>query len=389
MGIALGSVASRVGLPRLVGELAAGVILGPTVFGHVLPHAVHALFPPTAVLNAQRGAIVQLWLVLFLFSVGSHIDIPKLRSLRRRIVWTSFGGIAVPFAVGYASVFLFPALWSAHADRHALAFVIGAILSISALPVIAKILSDLGLLTTAIGTVIMAAATLDDLVGWSLFAVVSAGQRSAASPVHQPIVAVGVVLILFILTVIFGHRLAKALAGRSTGSTVSVRVLTAASMAALTEWLGLGAVFGAFLAGIAFADSGASSGDNAIIDRFAGDIFAPLYFVSVGLQTDFAQNFSLMLVVYMILVACIGKIIGATAGARLGGAEPRVALAIGFGLNARGAMAIVLVTAALQRGLVSEPVFVAVVITSLVTSLISGPIVSRFAKLSELSPKAT
>jgi len=372
LGVALGLLARRIGLPRLFGELTAGVILGPTVLGSLDPATSKWMG-----LTISTHAIIDTGLVVFLFSVGTHVDLPSLNRLRRRIAFTSLGGMALPFGLGYAVVTLLPGFWRPYAqgNLNVLALFIGTVLSISALPVIAKILRDLDLLSTDTGSVIMAAATLDDLVGWSLFAVVVAELTHKGNPAA----AIVSVVILALATVTIGRKIAMWLMRLAFGPVaMAVQMLVAFGVAHLTASLGLGAVFGAFLAGVAFSGGIGQDGRwKCAIDKAADELFAPLYFVSVGLQANFAHSFNLALCCVMLGVACVGKIVGATAGARLGGATGREALAVGFGLNARGAMAIVLASTALAAHVVTEPVFVAIVAMSLATSFISGPAMSR------------
>jgi Kef-type K+ transport system membrane component KefB len=265
------------------------------------------------------------------------------------------------------------------------ALIIGTALSISALPVIARILRDLDLLTSDVGAVVMSAATLDDIIGWSAFAMVLScmAGRAAGVSALMPIV---VVPILLVLVLIGGPRLA----GRCPGL---VKVLLSVwLLSALTEWLGLGGAFGAFLAGVVFAPRGAADDGHsepdwessapmiAALNLLADKVFAPLYFASVGLAADFGRGFDLRLVLFTLLIATIGKVAGAWLGGRIAGAPSREALAVAFGLNARGAMGIILATAALDRGVIAPTVFVTIVAMSLITSLISGPAMRQLTR---------
>jgi Kef-type K+ transport system membrane component KefB len=336
-GIVSGHAAKRVGLPRLVGELAAGVALGPTLLGALAPRAYVMLFPTTPQLTGVSDGIIQLGLLIFLFTIGAEVDLPQMRRLGARIVWTSVGGLLLPFAMGVGGAQLFPAMWHVppHGNRVVLGLFMGTVLSISALPVIAKILRDLDLLKTDVGIIVMSAATLDDLVGWSFFAV--------------------------ILSILGAHN------GVGADAHTAARGLSALQSPA--------AMFAAFIAGIAFARSG-----PRWLKAAANDVLAPLYFVSVGLKTNFAINFDPGLVVLIIVLASLGKIAGATVGARIGGTPPKQALAVGFGLNARGAMGIILAASALAHCLIGPSIFVAIVTMSLVTSLVSGPAMQRLMR---------
>lgn len=384
-GQLLGRLARRLSLPRLVGELAGGLLLGPTVFADVWPHAYRSIFPPST--DAVRADVVQLGLIVFLLSVGAHVDLGRIERQRAKIVLTSLGGILVPFALGYGAVLLAPSFFlrtgGVAIDPQVSALLMGTLLSISALPVIARILSDIGLLTSDIGAVVMSAATLDDLAGWALFAVMTASIGHAS--IHQALLAAFLTGILFLAVMRFGRPFTVGLCRRIPNPWIlgAIQIAAAIGLARITGSVGMGPTFGAFLAGIVFSSpvsGGTSRNERGWVSWLADEVCAPLYFVSVGLQTNFAANFDGKLVFAVLAVAFAGKILGAAAGARLGGAGRSEALAIGFGLNARGTMAIVLVTAALARHIVSQPVFVAVVVMSLVTSLFSGPVMTRLVR---------
>jgi Kef-type K+ transport system membrane component KefB len=286
--------------------------------------------------------------------------------------------------------------WGATADNALLlAFFIGAALSISALPVIARILIDLKLIQTNLGVVIMGAATINDLIGWSLFAVIlgSVIPGSNSQGLWQTLGAV-IGFTLFILAA--GHWLGQPLLRslRATlvwpGGFISLIAVFILVAAALAEAVGLHAIFGAFLMGVALGQT--DEADNHVHDiiyQFAISFFAPLYFVSIGLTVNFAAYFDGRLVLLVLLIASVGKIGGAGLGARLGGIPTRQALAIGFGMNARGAMEIILASVAREYRLINEYLFVALVITALVTSMMSGPTMQRLIKNSrpQANPK--
>jgi len=372
-GWLLGKLAQRAGLPRLVGEMAWGIALGPSLFGALAPAAAARLFPATHP-SDPRAIVVQIALLVFLFCVGARLDIVRLDRLGPRIIWTSLGGMLLPFALGVAAVLLLPGVWRVHGSRGlTTALFVGTALSISALPVIARILADLKLLATDIGLVVMSAATIDDIAGWSIFAaILAAGGRGSGSPV----VAVATVVVLLVVALAIGRTGALRRLLERGGSVVlgAAGLALALGLSALTGTVGVGAVFGAFLAGVLLAaEPGTDPPAYRFLDRTTILVFAPLYFVSTGMQIDLRHDFVWTLALLTIAVATVGKVVGACAGARLGGAPARDSLAIGFGLNARGAMGIILATTALENGMVTRPVFVAIVTMALVTSMISGP----------------
>lgn len=380
-----GQLMRRVHQPRVLGELVAGIFLGPTVFGALFPRLSAALLPASSSVIAAQDIMLQIGMLFFLFVAGLEVNLPHLRRNSRAVILTSVAGITIPFALGAAAVLLFPRLWGPQATTSGITFVlfIGAALSISALPVIARIFMDLNLLNQPIGGIVLAAATVNDLIGWALFTVVL-GQFVPASASH----GIGVTLLLLVLFTITVLALGRYVGGpilhwlRRTlawpSGFISVTAVLILLGAAIAEGIGIHAIFGAFLVGVALGQVVEKENEaHDVIYQFAVSFFAPLYFVSVGLKADFAANFDVGLVLFVLAVATVGKIAGSSLGARLGGMSGREALAIGVGMNARGALEMILATVALDYGIIDERLFVALVTMALVTSFLSGPILPR------------
>jgi Kef-type K+ transport system membrane component KefB len=385
VGVALGQLGRRIGLQPLFGELLGGVLLGPTVLGAIAPGIQKAIFPASGAVQTASSAIINLGMLLFLFTAGLEVELEHLPRRARAIGWTSLCGIAVPMAAGVSLVWFYPGMWGVQAatQRGLVALCIGTALSISALPVIARILMDLDLLRHELGIVVMSAATLDDLIGWSLFAIVLSRFAGAGTPPGGVVGAIARTVGFIAATVVVGRLLGRPalewIRRRlpwPTGflAATSVLVLLAAATA---ELLGFHAVFGAFFVGVALAGKrGDANEAHATIQRFVLGFFSPLYFVSLGLLADFSRDFDLRLVAVVLGVACACKLGGAWVGARLARLGPRDALAVAFGLNARGAMEMVIASVALQNGVIGARVFVALIVMALVTSMISGPAIS-------------
>lgn len=384
--ILCGQLLRRLHQPAVLGELIGGILLGPTVLGSFLPGGYAGLFPDSETLALARDAVIKLGMLFFMFVAGLEVDLGHLRQQGRSTLLISLLGIAAPLGLGFGAVVALPAFWGVQAQNRPLLFglFIGAALSISALPVIARILVDLKLLDRAFGAVVMVAATINDLVGWSLFAVILSHLR-AGSPAEQSNgYALGWVLLFAALTLLLGRAIGQYLLPWLQSQLawpngfiglVTVLVLLAAAIA---EGIGVHAFFGAFLVGVGFGQSPHKPQQAyQAIHHFAVSFLAPIYFVSIGLQANFAANFDLGLVVLITLVACAGKIGGAGLGAWLGGMPLREAAAIGFALNARGAMEIILASVALEYGLIDQRLFVGLVIMALATSMLSGPVIQR------------
>jgi Kef-type K+ transport system membrane component KefB len=386
VGLVAALVMMRLRLPVILGELMGGVIIGPTVLGALAPGWFDWLFPAGGGSSVARNAVTQLGMLFFLLVAGLEVDYAAIVRRGASIVWTSLCGVALPFVAGILLVFALPGLWGSQAQAEPVLFALflGTALSISALPVIARILMDMNLLKTELGTVVMAAATIDDLIGWTLFALILGEFLPGGSPAGSPWITLLLAAGLWILALTIGRKIARRAMQWMPdhmpwpGSFLMVTAIAVLAVGALAEAIGIHAFLGAFLVGIALVDNaGASNAARDAVRQFVTYFFAPLYFVSVGLQANFIVNFDLPLVLVVVVVACASKIVGASVGARLGGLSPRKALAVGFGMNARGAMGMILASLALSYGLIDQRVFVALIIMALVTSLLSGPVMQR------------
>lgn len=375
----LGKAAKLAGLPKVTGELSAGILLGPTFLGHFWPGFLTFFFPANASVVSVRSSIVHAGLLFFLLAAGMELKPEHLKKNARTVVFCALSGIVIPFALGWALAFHFPNLVGANASNQKfMAFFLGTALSISALPVIAKILIDLKLMQTRFGTMVMSAASLDDLTGWILFsALLTSFQGGSVSAVS----------ILSKILILSSAAAAALLFGKFPGKIFSrcrnfipenifialMMVLTLlTAKTAMTA--GINDVFGAFIFGI-FLSGGAHFWPKVFLKLhyYVSRFFAPLFFASIGLKINFALHFSPALFLSIFLIACIGKIAGVTAGGRLSGLKLRESLALAFAMNARGAMGMILAATALEYGMIQENLFTALVLMALGTSMISGP----------------
>jgi K+:H+ antiporter len=369
----------KLALSPLVVELLCGVMLGPSVFGTFAPNLYARVFPALGRATQAREAVTELGLLLFVFMAGLELQPKRLRTLGLPIIWTSLFGILLPLVLGVGSVLLWPAFWrnKAQSNIPLLALFVGTILSISALPVIARILMDLNLIKTELGTIVMSAAMLDDLAGWGLFAVILSnfgGEGHSGRNLWVSLVMV--VLVFGLLLNLSNKRMQRAVGWLNLPKdTLQLKLtfLVVMTAAIFSQVVGTHATLGAFLAGIALGriPEARKLAHESFYQTTAG-IFATMYFVSIGLKTNFVANFDLALVVFVLLVACIGKISGVYLGARLGGKQPRDALVVALGMNARGAVGIVLTTVALEYGLIDQRIFVAFIVMALATSVLSA-----------------
>jgi Kef-type K+ transport system membrane component KefB/mannitol/fructose-specific phosphotransferase system IIA component (Ntr-type) len=387
----LGEIVRRLGQPSVIGELAAGILLGPTLLGLFFPGVVETLFPATGAVATAFDGLTTLAIAMFLLVAGLEVDLAMVWRQGKLAVGVGVLGIVIPFAMGFGAAAGGYALFGADfvgmgagSEWLVFALFVATTLSITALPVIAKTLMDLDLFRTELGMVIVAAAIFNDLAGWIIFSIILGmmGGEGHGLPLWATIAAT-LGFTAFMLTIgrwLINRSLPWLQAHLSwPGGVLGIMMALGLLAAAFTEWIGVHAIFGAFLLGVALGDSRyLRERTRTTLEQFISFIFAPLFFASIGLRVDFVANFDVVLVVVVLVVACAGKLFGCYAAGRWFGLDKRQSWVVGFGMNARGAMEIILGLLALQVGLINEPLFVALVVMALVTSMMAGPAISRF-----------
>jgi Kef-type K+ transport system membrane component KefB len=387
-GLAFGQLLRRFRQPAVVGEMIGGIVLGPTIFGLALPGLYLWLFQSSPNAAVVRDASIKLGMLFFLFVAGLEIDFSQMRQLGRKALLIGSVGTLVPIAVGVGLVYAIPHdFWGPTVQEHFFAFAlfIGMNLANSANPVLARILMDLGLLKGPIGSMSMAATVVDDLINWTLFAIIlSEIAPSGSAPAHSLPVSIGLVVLMFVGILGLGRWLAppalrwlKRYVAWPSGF-IGVTALLVLVAASVSEALGVHAFLGAFLVGAALSGTGDEHQEaHGVITGFALSFFAPIYFISMGMTTNFITNFDGLLVLLIVVVAVASKLGGVLLGARLAGmALDRETWAIGFGLNARGATGIILAGVGRAAGVIDDRIFVAIVVMALATSLLAGPMMN-------------
>lgn len=386
----LGEAAKRWNQPIVLGELLAGIVLGPTVLGQVSPEVTGYLFPTTGNAAIALHALTTVGVVLFLLVAGMEVDLSTIWKQGRAAFAVSLSGIVFPFGMGLAAGWFIPEAVgrSAGADGPVFALFFATAMAISALPVIARTLMDINLYRSDLGMMVIAAAIFNDLTGWIIFALIL-GEMGVTGG-HGFTAGTTILLTLgftaFALTALRWavDRVLPWLQAYTTwpGGVLGFALALALFGAAFTDWIGVHPIFGAFLVGVAIGDSRhLREQTRTILHDFISFIFAPLFFASIGLRVDFLANFDPVLCAVVLVIACVGKVIGCGLGARVGGMAPREAWAVGFAMNARGAMEIILGLLALQHGLIDERLFVALVVMAIVTSMMSGPLMLKVLRL--------
>ncbi|MDA2804975.1 cation:proton antiporter [Nocardiopsis suaedae] len=396
---ALGTLAERLRQPRMTGELGGGLILGPTVLGALAPQAHGALFPDTGPVATAFGAIEHLGMLMLMFLAGAEVRRLLPRENRRVTAWIVVLGLAVPFGVGLAALQVVDlgGLAGPAADPVALSLVVASAIAVTSIPVISRIMLDLGILGTSFGGVVLASAVAEDVVLYVVIAVAlglahAHGDGLTGLPgllgidsvpaMSAYYVLTTVALFVCMLTVVPRlaaaalHRAGKRSGGRAhtPGAAGVTGVLLVVVCAAGASLLGVQPMFGAFLAGVLAARIEEASGAAIAgeLRAFALAFFIPLYFGSIGLGLDLGRDLLLGFTVLFIALACAVKLASVYAGARLGGEAPGGALNLAFAMNARGGPGIALAWLAYEAGIVNAQLFTTLIVLAVVTSVMAG-----------------
>ncbi|SRR6266567_411382 len=378
-----GEIALRLGIAQVVGELVMGIALGPSLFGALWPGGFHALFPTDP---GQRNLLeIMGWIgVIFLALLsGMETRLGMVRRAGRAVAYGWMGGFLLPFAAGFGLAFLTPGrLLPRGIDQAVFALFVGTAMSISAIPVIARILMDMGLMRTRIGTVIISSAVADDTVGWIVLAVVTGLVLRRRFDLSSVAVAVlGTAAFLIVAFTLGQWLVARALAWsermRAPHAFTAMKLVIVFLGGAATQAIHVHLVLGVFVAGILIYRSPTRNRAAAEeIRAVAMALFVPFFFAYTGIKVDLTTitGSALAFAAAAVAVACGGKLIGGSLGARAGGLPMWGALAVGAGLNARGAMELVIATIGLSIGVLTLPVYSILVLIAVLTTLMAAPL---------------
>lgn len=373
----MGGLFRRFSQPAVIGEMLAGILLGPSLLGWVWPQAQAFLFPAPS-MGALR-LLSQIGVVLFMFIVGIDLDAAHLRSMAHAAVWVSHLSITIPFLLGSAlSLVLYRTLAPPGTHFSAFALFMGIAMSITAFPVLARILEDRGLTRTPLGATAIACAAVDDVTAWCLLAlVVTLAQATALSGA----------LVTFVLTIAFVALIllvVKPLAARLLRGNVESEALVAGALsfvflcALVTEVIGIHALFGAFLAGAALPRTGnVRAYLRRRLETFASVLLLPLFFAFTGLRTQIGlldDWASWLACAALIAVAIAGKIGGTMIAARITGMGWADSFALGAMMNTRGLVGLIVLDLGYNLGILSPRVFSMMVLMALLTTFMTAPL---------------
>ena len=392
-----GGLAKRMRQPAVIGEIVAGILLGPTVLGRLFPGLPNDLFPGEVPLRQ----LADLGLVFFMFLVGLELDPRLIRREGRRALLISLSGVIAPFVLGaLIAVPLLPlnnggVFAESVASRPttlAFALFMGAAMCITAFPVLARILVERGLYKTPLGTAALCAAAVDDVIAWTLLASVVGITRTGSAAQAGSAALLAVILAVFMFTV--GRRFLALLAkrheatGRLTVDQVATVIVGLLLSAYATEWIGIHSIFGAFIFGTVMPrDSRMTRELTDKIEDFTVVVLLPVFFAVAGLRTNIFAINSAELLRWMLLIiaaAIVGKLAGCGLAARFNGYSTRDSLALGTLMNTRGLTELVILSVGLSLGVLSDRTFAMMVIMALVTTFMAAPIINRIMPRKEM-----
>ena len=372
-------IAKRLGLPAVVGELTAGIALGPSLLGHYFPGAFATIFPPDPQQFHLLDAFGTVGMSMLLLLTGLETDLRLLRNLGRAALIASVMGMVVPFGLGFGLGYFMPAEFLADPDSRLLfSLFLATAMSISAMPVIAKILIDLDLTKRNIGLVILSAGVVDDTVGWLILSLIAAAATHGVVRIEDLGLTVAYLVGFIVLTIFVLYpflRVAVRLATehfKTTDTDLVLVIVTTFLCAAATERIGVHPVFGAFVAGIVLHQTPRLRKETvAKLESVTFGVLAPIFFGIVGLRVNLWSLGGGRMLGIVIAVACVGKLVGCSLGAIWGGMRFWEAASIAVAMNARGAMEIVVATIGLSLGILTPQMFSIIVMVAIVTSLLA------------------
>lgn len=380
----LGELMLRIGQPAVMGQLVAGLILGPSVLGALWPEAHHLIFPGTPAQRSMIEGVAQFGILMLLLLAGMETELALVRGVRHAAVSASVGGIAVPFACGFAlGEFLPDALLPDPGQRLITSLFLGTALSISSVKIVATVVREMGFIRRNVGQVILASAIVDDTIGWIIIAVTLS--LAAHGTLDWFAVAQGVLgtAIFLVASFTLGRRLVFKMIQwtndhfRSEAAVIATILFIMGGFALITHAIGVHTVLGAFVAGILVGESPILTRqiDEQLRGLVAG-LFMPVFFGLAGLSADLTvlKNGELaLLALTLVLIATIGKTGGAFVGGYFGGLTRKESVALAAGMNARGSTEVIVASIGLSMGVLSQNLFTMIVAMAVVTTLAMPP----------------
>lgn len=388
-----GNIFRRMGQPSVCGEIAAGLILGPSLFGKLFPATSHAIFDPgvTPVFNI----LSQLGLILVMFLIGLEFDFDHLPDNRRTALSVSIAGILLPFSLGFALGKVMHAQLGLTGSWINFSLFMATAMSITAIPVLGRIMIELNITRTRIGSVTISAAALNDAIGWTILALITAIVRSTFDPMKLAAMVGGVIaygLAMGFIVRPLVARWAKWTLRQNNGELslngMAVLLVLVLTSSAITNWIGIFSLFGAFMMGAIFYDQAQlRDAVHRRLNDFVTTFFLPIFFTYTGLRTDAGSMAGGRLWLFcglVLLAAVAGKYGGCTWAARWNGVSRREASIIGVMMNARGLTELIVINVGYELGILPKTVFFMLVFMAVATTYMTTPVLRRLFRGSEL-----
>jgi len=378
-GRTVGMLLKFVGQPAVIGEVVAGILLGPSLVGRLAPSVSNYILPPNVA--PYLGLVAQIGVAFYMFLVGLELNAELLRRRASAAVATSHASIVVPFLLGSTlALYLYPRLSTSAVSFTSFALFMGVALSVTAFPVLARILADRGMTRSEFGAVALACAAADDVTAWCLLALVSGIARASGNDALAVVLLTGAFIAG--MFVVVGPLVRRFIAGSRdaapTPHTTAIILLAVLLSAVTTEFIGVHAIFGAFLFGtIVPHDSLLARQLSGRLEDFVTILLLPAFFAFTGMRTriDLVAGYDQWLICgVIVLVATLGKFGGTFAAGRLTGLESRDAATLGILMNTRGLMELIVLNVGLDLGVISPTLFAMLVIMALVTTLATTPL---------------
>lgn len=392
----LGVLFSRLKQPALTAEILVGIILGPTLLGRFLPGLHSMLFPADPIQQTMLDTIAWLGVFLLLLDTGLEIDFSIAWRQRGNALKIAISDIVVPMVVAFAAVVLLPARYMVNPDQRIIfSLFLATVMTISAMPVAARVLHDVKLLKADIGFLIMSALAVNDIIGWVLFTIILGIFTNSGADIGSVVLIFAVTISFAALALTVGRRASTSLFEflhrtqlPEPATSLTITVLLGLLFGTFTQKIGIHALFGFFIAGVVVGEAkSVTEQTRGIITQMVHSLFVPLFFVNIGLKIDFAADFDLLIIAVMCVIGVSGRYLGAWIGVSLTD-TPRINRdLISIAHTPGGMMEIVVAMLALDAGLITSPVFVGIVFSAVFSSVIMGPWMARsLARRREVPP---
>ena len=368
--------------PHVIGEMVAGILLGPSLLGWIAPTISAALFPPASL--GSLNSLSQIGLLLFMFLVGLELDLKQLRELGRAAIITSQASILAPFILGFLlAVYLYPRVSDPSVNFTGFALFMSIAMSITAFPVLARILAERDLLRTKVGALAIACAAVNDVTAWCILAGIVVLVRASGLPLPLWMTLAGLGVFLLVMLFVVKPSLRKLVTlfekrGMLTHDSLALILLLTLAAGWVTESLGLHALFGAFLAGVIMPRHREFTHEIwQRLESLTVVLLLPLYFAFTGLRSSFLLIVGQGMWGYFLVIfalAVVGKFGGSLAAAKVSGLSWREAAAVGVLMNTRGLVELIILNVGLDLGVLSPALFSVMVLMALVTTFMTSPL---------------